>query len=120
MAVDQQARPRTIRSTGSTPPARVAVAPRTIVLFVAVALGSIVLLAAVYALALSNRRLMRRRWRASLYLILRSTSSRCRIPAFASLIASAALPVRGPSPAVALTMTLPTSAQARVVQQVAG
>jgi len=70
--------------------------------------------------ALSNRRLMRRRWRASLYLILRSTSSRCRIPAFASLIASAALPVRGPSPAVALTMTLPTSAQARVVQQVAG
>jgi hypothetical protein len=41
-------------------------------------------------------------------------------PSLASLIASAALPVRGPSPAVALTMTLPTSAQARVVQQVAG
>jgi len=50
VAVDQQARPRRIRPNGSTPQARVAVAPRTIVLFVAVALGSVVLLAGVYAL----------------------------------------------------------------------
>jgi predicted PurR-regulated permease PerM len=50
VAVDQQSRPRTIRPTESTPPARVAVAPRTIVLLVALALGSVVLLAAVYAL----------------------------------------------------------------------
>jgi len=50
VAVDQRARPRRIRATESTPPARVAVAPRTIVLFVAVALGAVVLLAGVYVL----------------------------------------------------------------------